>query len=82
MSSGPRLRGSEPPPRPAVDLGPREGVSGEGVSGEIVVPATGARNLEAAPVGWPELPDPRYRLMFYLCVVTLAVITAAALAVA
>ncbi|HEX3483116.1 MAG TPA: hypothetical protein VHT91_49235 [Kofleriaceae bacterium] len=40
------------------------------------------RSLEAAPAGWPEPPDLRRRLVFYLCVVTLAVIAAAALAVA
>ena len=84
MSSVPGLRAIEPAPRPASDLGgPEEGVSGE-VSGEIVVPAAAARDaersLEAAPVGWTEAPDPRYRLVFYLCVVTIAVVTAAALA--
>jgi hypothetical protein len=54
------------------------------VSGEIVVPAAAARDaersIEAAPAGWADVPDPRYRLVFYLCVVTIAVITAAALA--
>jgi hypothetical protein len=70
-----------PAPRPVSGPGP-----GDGVSGEIVVPAAAARDavrsIEAAAVCWPDLPDPRYRLVFYLCVVTIAVITAAALAVA
>lgn len=80
-SSVPGLRAIEPAPRPSSDLGR----PGEGVSGEIVVPAVAARDAErslaAGPLGWPELPDPRYRLVFYLCVVTIAVIAAAALAV-
>jgi hypothetical protein len=80
MSSAPGLRASRPALRPADGVGD----PGEGVSGEIVVPAAAARDaersIEAAPAGWADVPDPRYRLVFYLCVVTIAVITAAALA--
>jgi eukaryotic-like serine/threonine-protein kinase len=76
MSSCPSLRAIEPAPPAAGD---------SGVSGEIVVPAAAARDaersVEAAPVAWPEAPDRRHQLVFYLCVVTIAVITAAALAV-
>jgi serine/threonine protein kinase len=81
-SSVPGLRAIEPAPRPPSDLGR----PGEGTSGEIIVPAVAARDAErslaAAAVGWPELPDPRHRLVFYLLVVAIAMIAAVALAVA
>jgi serine/threonine protein kinase len=63
-----------------------QAMSGQATSGVIVVPAAAAREAErsvpAAPIGGPEAPDRRQRLVFYLCVVTVAVVTAAALAVA
>jgi len=81
MSSVPRLR-AEPAPRPASDVD----ASGDGASGEIIVPAAAVRDaersLEATPAAWPGLPDRRYRWLFYLCVLAIAVITAAALAAA
>ncbi len=65
---------------------PAPPASDHGVSGEIVVPAAAAREAErsalAAPVAWSEVPDRRHRLLFYLCVATIAIFTAAALAVA
>jgi serine/threonine protein kinase len=81
MSSVPGMRAIEPA-RPASDVD----ASGDGVSGEIVVPAAAARDaersLEAAPAAWAEAPDRRYRWLFYLYVLAIAAITAAALAVA
>jgi hypothetical protein len=78
MSSVPGLR-AEPARRPASDAD----ASGDGVSGEIIVPAAAVRDaersLEAAPAAWP---DRRYRWMFYLCVLAIAGIAAAALAAA
>jgi hypothetical protein len=97
MSSVPRVQTIVPAPSPAGDLGVSgeivsgecvsgECVSGECVSGEIVVPAAAARkaerSIQAAPIAGPGEPDRRHPLLFYLCVATVAVVTAIALAVA
>ena len=84
MSSFPAL--PLPPPPAATTRGPGESGSGESVSGEIVLPAVAVCEAErvpdAAPAGWSEAPDRRHRLLFYLCVATIAVSTAVALVVA
>jgi hypothetical protein len=73
---------AEPARRPVSQVD----ASGDGASGEIIVPAAAVRDAERslapAPAAWPGVTDRRYRWLFYLCVLAIAAITAAALAIA